>query len=70
MINKDLEMKFHNGSMNESERAIFYKNMTQQEMFDFSDKVCNVISEKSYSSICMGAEAERKVMMDWRKYNN
>ena len=69
MINNDLEVNFHNGSMTTEERKIFYEEMTQHEMFGFSDKVKNLIAGKSYSSISMAHRAEDRVMMDWAKYN-
>jgi hypothetical protein len=69
MIDKNLEVKFHNGSMTNEENKIFFSNMTKSEMFNFSEKVYNALWDKSNSSKSMAWNAENNIIMAWYEYH-
>lgn len=62
---KDLEAKYHNGTLNKVETEQFFSGMTQQDMQDLQDEVWNALRGKSYQSRKDAEAAEDRILMKW-----
>lgn len=65
----NLEVKYLSGSISESENEIFFTRMTQQQMWEFQDKVLNVFWNKLYSNIDIVGKVEDRILTTWLKYH-
>ena len=65
MMDKDLEVRYHNGSIIKTELDQFFSEMTQQEMWGLQDKVLNALWGKSHQSQRDARTAEDRILMQW-----
>lgn len=70
MINKELLLKYHEGKISVDEIEELFTKMSNEESIILADHVFNIIADKSYSSICAGKEAERRVLGYYVKYHD